>query len=256
MEDYNINPFSIGGNNYLISGAASGIGRATSILLSKLGANLILADIDSHGLDETKSNCKKTDLVLVLDLTKPSLIKNAVADKVSGFGKLNGFVHLAGIPYISPLKSISEEKCTEVYTVNTYSAIELAKVFSNKNIFSGQKGSIVFISSIYGLVGSAANVGYAMSKAALHGITKSLAIELAPKKIRVNCIAPGFVNTKMGTGIKSMFDEAHSNTLEKLHPLGLGDADDVASVIVFLLSEAAKWITGTVLSVDGGFTAQ
>src|SRR4051812_43488559 len=129
MVGNNINPFSIQGNNYLLTGAASGIGRAASILLSKLGANLILIDVNSDGLKETKSGCKESDQMLVLDLTKPSLIRDSVVARVSGFGKLNGLVHLAGIPYISPLKTISEEKCAEVYTVNTYSAIELAKVF-------------------------------------------------------------------------------------------------------------------------------
>jgi len=248
--------YSLEGNRYLITGAASGIGRATSILLSGMGANLIMVDINPKGLEETRSSCRNTDIILTLDLANPSLIKSAVTEIVTDWGKLNGIVHLAGKPYISPLKAISEEKCAEIYTVNTYSAIELAKVFANKSIYSGNKGSIVFISSIYALVGSSANVGYAMTKAALHGITKSLAIELAPKKIRVNCIAPGFVETKMGSGIKDMFGEMHSDLLEKLHPLGIGKATDIANSIAFLLSDAARWITGSILSVDGGFTAQ
>jgi NAD(P)-dependent dehydrogenase (short-subunit alcohol dehydrogenase family) len=251
-----LHQYSLEGNRYLITGAASGIGKATSILLSKMGANLILLDIDLKGLEETRTLCRSTDKVLSLDLKKPSSIKNTVSVIIGEWGKLNGLVHLAGKPYISPLKAISEGKCAEIYTVNTYSAIELAKVFANKTIYAGNKGSIIFVSSIYALVGSSANVGYAMSKAALHGITKSLAIELAPKKIRVNCIAPGFVETKMGSGINNMFGETHSEILKKLHPLGVGEAEDIANSIAFLLSDAAKWITGSILSVDGGFTAQ
>jgi NAD(P)-dependent dehydrogenase (short-subunit alcohol dehydrogenase family) len=250
------NPFSISGNNYLITGAASGIGKATSILLSKMDANLILVDINSEGLYETKSKCKSTDKILALDLSKPSLIKSAVINSVNEFGKLHGFIHLAGRPYISPLKTISEEKCAEVYTLNTYAAIELAKNFTNRNVFVGEKGSIVFVSSVYALVGSSANVGYAMSKAALHGITKSLAIELAPKNIRVNCIAPGFVKTKMMDDTGKLFSDDRNEVLENLHPLGLGDADDVGYACAFLLSDASKWITGSILNVDGGFTAK
>jgi NAD(P)-dependent dehydrogenase (short-subunit alcohol dehydrogenase family) len=252
----NLPQYSLSGYRYLVTGAASGIGKATSILLSKMGANLILVDINQKGLEDTLSLCRHSDKVLSIDLAKPSQIKSAISGIVGEWGRLNGIVHIAGRPYIAPLKAISEEKCAEIYNVNTYSAIELAKVFTNKAIYSGDKGSIVFISSIYALVGSSANVGYAMSKAALHGITKSLAIELAPKKIRVNCIAPGFVKTKMESGIKSMFGEMHSELLEKLHPLGIGEAEDIANAIAFLLSDAAKWITGSILSVDGGFTAQ
>ncbi len=251
-----LHPFSLGGNAYLVTGAASGIGRATSILLSAMGARLVLCDINVGGLEETKSQCSRSVTLLPLDLTRSSLIKDAMLEAVAGAGKLNGFVHAAGRPYISPLKSISEEKCTEVYALNTYAALELAKAFTNRNIYAGERGSIVLVSSVYALVGSAANVGYAMSKAALTGITKSLSIELAPKKIRVNCVAPGFIRTAMMDKAGALFNDEHSQLLEKMHPLGLGEAQDVAGAIAFLLSDASRWITGTILPVDGGFTAQ
>jgi NAD(P)-dependent dehydrogenase (short-subunit alcohol dehydrogenase family) len=252
----NLNPFDLTGNRYLITGAASGIGRATSILLSKMGAKLLLVDINLVGLHETQSYCSAEDKVLGLDLSKPSFFKDAISEVISDFGKLNGFVHLAGKSYISPLKSVSEEKCAEIYFLNTYAAIELAKIFSNRNVYVGEKGSIVLISSVYGLVGSSANVGYAMSKAALHGVTKSLAIELASKMIRVNCIAPGFIKTRMTVEANSRFNSDHDRILEELHPLGLGEPEDIAHGISFLLSDAARWITGTILSIDGGFTAK
>lgn len=254
--DSNFNPFSVNNNNYLITGAASGIGRATSILLSKMNANLILVDINLEGLQETKAQCKVSDKILTLDLTKSSSIKDAVIETVNDFGKLNGFIHLAGIPYISPLKSISENKILEVLQVNTLAGLELAKVFSNKKISGDGGKSIIFISSVYALVGSVANVGYAMSKAALHGITKSLAVELAPKNIRVNCIAPGFVKTNMMQDTDKLFAENRDELLQSLHPLGLGEADDVGYACAFLLSDASKWITGSIISVDGGFTAK
>lgn len=254
--EYSYNPFTLKEKNYLITGAASGIGRATSIVLSKLGANLILADKNLDGMHETQSCCKPTDKILVLDLTKASLIKEEVTKAVTEFGRLHGFVHLAGKPYISPLKTISEEKCAEIYSLNTYAAIELAKIFTNRNIYAGEKGSIVLVSSVYGVVGSAANVGYAMSKSALHGITKSLSIELASKGIRVNCVAPGFIKTNLLPNAKDLFGADHDELLIKLHPLGLGEPEDVAYSIAYLLSDAAKWVTGAILNIDGGFTAQ
>ena len=250
------NPFSLEGKNFLVTGASSGVGRESSIILSKLGANLILVDINLEGLLKTQIDCKSSAKVLVLDLTNSGSIKEKVLSVLPEFGKLHGFVHVAGKPYISPLKTISEEKCAEVYALNTYSGIELAKVFTNKNVYAGEKGSIVFISSVYAIVGSAANVGYAMSKSALHGITKALSIELAPKGIRVNCVAPGFVRTNMMNNTKGVFEDNHIELLNKLHPLGLGEPADIAFSIAYLLSDAAKWVTGTILNVDGGFTAQ
>jgi len=254
--ELNYNPFTLEGKKFLVTGAASGMGRATSLVLSRLGANLILADINSDGLCETLSQCRSTDKILCFDLSKSSLIKDEIMKAMAGTGKLNGFVHFAGKPYVSPLKTISEEKCAEIYSLNTYAAIELAKVFTNRNVYTGDKGSIVLISSVYGLVGSSANVGYAMSKAALHGITKALSIELASKGIRVNCVAPGFVKTNLLPNQSELFGTGHDELINKLHPLGLGEPDDVAFSVAYLLSDAAKWVTGAILNVDGGFTAQ
>jgi NAD(P)-dependent dehydrogenase (short-subunit alcohol dehydrogenase family) len=250
------NPFSLEGKNILITGAASGIGKVTSIVLSKLGANLILLDINLDGLKETLGLCKITDKILAFDLTKTKYLNEELSNIVVSFGKLHGFVHLAGKPYISPLKTISEEKCMELYALNTYSALVLAKIFIGRNIYSGEKGSIVLVSSVYGFVGSAANVGYSMTKSALHGITKSLSIELAGKGIRVNCVAPGFVKTNMMDSIDGAFSDDHAKLLNQMHPLGLGDPEDVAYSIAYLLSDAAKWVTGSILNIDGGFTAQ
>jgi NAD(P)-dependent dehydrogenase (short-subunit alcohol dehydrogenase family) len=251
------NPIALTGKRFLISGAASGLGRATSVLLNKLGAELILLDINEIGLNETKELCGDSAVHLVaMNLQNSEEIKPAIISATEKWGKVNGFVHLAGKPYISPLKSTNYNTFTEIFNLNTYSSIELAKVFINRNVYAGDNGSIVLISSVYGLVGSSANVGYAMSKAALHGVTKSLSIELASKNIRVNCVAPGFVKTKMLDTVSGLFNQDYYDTLNNLHPLGLGEAEDVANAIAFLLSDMSKWITGTVMSVDGGFTAQ
>lgn len=250
------NPFNLDGKNFLITGAASGIGKATSIVLSKLGARLILVDINEDGLQQTKLECSNDVSLLIVDLANINTIKDKVLSAIPEFGKLHGFVHLAGKPYIAPLKSVSIEKCNDIFSINTLSAIELSKVFTSRNVYVGEKGSIVFVSSVYGVVGSAANVAYAMSKSALHGITKALAIELSSKKIRVNCIAPGFVKTNMLDTSSTMFDINYAETLKKLHPLGVGEPEDIAYSIAYLLSDAAKWVTGSIMNIDGGFTAQ
>jgi NAD(P)-dependent dehydrogenase (short-subunit alcohol dehydrogenase family) len=251
------NPLTLNGKKFLVTGASSGLGRATSVILSKLGAELILWDIEGRGLMTTKEMCGESKIITVIsDLQNISEIKTNLFESVEKLGKLNGLVHLAGIPCISPLKNIKHKNINDVFNLNTYSALELSKNFATKNVYDGNSGSIVFISSIYGLVGSVANVGYAMSKSALHGITKSLAIELAPKKIRVNCIAPGFVKTSMLDSISTLFDQEYFEKINKLHPLGLGEAEDVANLIAFLFSDMSKWITGSIINIDGGYTAQ
>jgi len=256
MGETGFNPLRLSGKKFFISGAASGIGRATCILLSKLGADLIMADINQEGLGETAKLCKSTDLTVMMDFSQSGVIKEHLSKLVPLFGKLNGCVHIAGRPYISPLKSINEKTTLEVFQINTMTALELSKTFANRTISADEGGSIVFISSVYALVGSAANVGYSMSKSALHGITKALSVELAPRHIRVNCIAPGFIKTKMGDNISHFFAEGHDDKISEMHPLGMGEPEDVANSIAFLLSDMSKWITGSIMNVDGGFTAK
>ena len=246
----------LGGRAFLITGAASGIGRSTAVLLSKAGARLLLVDIDEERLLQAAADCESEVDTLVLDLTDAESIAPAIKGKVRSFGKLNGFVHSAGIPYIAPLNAINANRTDLTYKLNTYAAIELAKVCSGRSVYSGDHGAFVLISSVYGLVGSAANVGYAMSKGAIISITKSLAMELVRKGIRVNCVAPGFIKTPMARSVDWMMDDDYHQRLESLHPMGMGEPKDIANAILFLLSDMSKWITGAVLNVDGGFTAQ
>lgn len=240
----------------MVTGAASGIGRATALLLSEMGAKVLLTDINEGNLLKVQHECQGETDILILDLTDADAIKTAVKEKVASFGKLNGFVHCAGLPYIAPLKVVNPEKVEKLYKLNTYAAIELAKVCSSKQVYAGEAGSFVLVSSVYGLVGSAANVGYAMSKGAIVAITKSLAMELVGNGIRVNCVAPGFIKTPMAKKVDGMMDESYDERLNALHPMGLGEPVDIANAILFLFSDMSKWMTGAVMNVDGGFTAQ
>lgn len=242
---------------FLITGAASGIGKATTQILANLGAELILVDYNEEGLHQFIKQQSSDKLhPLVLDLSEPEQIRPAIENAVKKYGKLNGMAHIAGIPYITPLKAIQREKADKLYRVNQYAAVELIKTFASNKIHSNDGGSAVLISSVYVVVGSAANVAYAMTKAAIIGITKALSIELAPKRIRVNCIAPGFIKTKMMEENSFRFDDEYMQRLNNLHPLGLGEAEDIANGVVFLLSDMSKWMTGAVMNIDGGFTAQ
>ncbi len=256
-----INPMSLQGKAIVITGAASGIGRETAVLAHSLGADLLLLDIDENGLNSVKEELGSdggTVIVKKLDLSDFESIKTVYSEAKKESGRsFTGLVHCAGIPSILPLRALSNSEYEKVMSINTQAGLNLAKVFSSKQGHdTEQQGSIVFISSVYGVVGSAANVAYATSKAAIIGMTKSLAIELASKNIRVNCVAPGFIMTNMSKGVNSLFDPDYADRIEKLHPLGWGEAIDIANAIVFLLSDASKWTTGAVFNVDGGFTAQ
>jgi NAD(P)-dependent dehydrogenase (short-subunit alcohol dehydrogenase family) len=221
-----------------------------------LGARLLLIDINQNNLKETYAMCGSKDATICVDLTDTQQLKTSILSDIEVNGKLNGISHCAGLPYIAPLKAISEETCYKIFKINTYAGIELAKLFANKKIYAGEFGSIVFISSVYGIVGSAANAGYAMTKGAIQSATKALAIELASKNIRVNCIAPGFVKTEMSELVNHNFDTDYDKYIESLHPLGWGSPDDIASGIAYLFSDMSKWVTGTIMCIDGGFTAQ
>jgi NAD(P)-dependent dehydrogenase (short-subunit alcohol dehydrogenase family) len=171
-------------------------------------------------------------------------------------GPLHGLVHAAGLPCTAPLRVLEPDVYRDVWTVNTEAALALVRMFQSRKVYAGDHGSIVLISSVMAIVGSPTIVGYSMSKAALIGMARSMALELAPKQIRVNCVAPGFVRTPMYSQVAGFWDAGQEARITALHPLGPGDPEDVANAIAFLLADASRWITGSVLTVDGGYTAQ
>ena len=253
-----INPMSLENKTIIITGAASGIGRETAQLCHKLGAKIVLLDMNESGLLELKNTLSENVVIRPIDLLELDTIKSVLMDAKNEIGTdYTGLVHCAGIPSVLPLRALSNEQYEKVMKINVETGLNLAKYFTTKQGHDvNQQGSVVFISSVYGVVGSSANVAYATSKAAIIGMTKALSIEFAPKNIRVNCVAPGFIKTNMADRVSTMFDTAYSEKIEVMHPLGWGEAIDIANTIAFLLSDASKWTTGAVFNIDGGFTAQ
>ena len=183
------------------------MGAPAQCCLSRLGAKVACADIDKSGLDATLGLLNEGGhCALVYDFRDLDGIADWLAETVRNFGTLHGFVHAAGIPAPWPLRSLSVELLKDVLSVNTEAALVLTKAFQGRKIYAGENGSVVFISSVMGSVGSSAASVYSMTKAALDGMARSLAIELAGRRIRVNCVAPAFVQTPMLERVGASWD--------------------------------------------------
>jgi len=251
------NPLDLRGRRFLVTGAASGIGLATALLLSRLGGQLVVIDSNPEGLARALSMFEGNGHVShCYDLRKLDEIPSLLMEVSASGGPLFGLVHAAGLSCIQPLRLLDPSSYHDVLRVNTEAALALARGFQHKKVADPAGGSIVFLASVMALVGSPGAVAYGMTKGAVTGLVKSLAVELATRGIRVNCVAPGFVKTPMFERVSSLWDAEQRVQVEAAHPLGLGEPEDVANSIVFLLADTGRWITGSVLVVDGGYTAR
>lgn len=249
--------FSLKNKTILITGASSGIGRSCSVECSKSGANLILVGRNQGELMKTVSllNPETKVEVIAEDITHTEHLEALIAEKVSILGKISGFIHCAGIEKTLPLKKHSPQLYHDIFEINVIAGFEIAKILSLKK-YKEETSSFVFISSVAGMVGEAGKAAYSASKGAVIAGARSLAMELSRSNIRVNSISPAMVNTPI---LERMFEdigEEASSEIIKKHPLGIGEPKDVANACIFLLSDAARWVTGTNLVIDGGYSAQ
>ncbi len=248
------NPFSLDNKTILITGASSGIGRSISILCSKMGAKVILIGRNESRLKETASYINEDNYIYyTFDLNNIENIKKLVSRIISENGMIDGLVNAAGIESTVPLKVLSVSHLEEIFKINVFAAVELTKHLTKKKNFESN-GSIVFLSSVMGSLGQKGKVAYCGSKAAIKNMVKPLSLELAQKKLRVNSISPGIVNTEMTQKLFDTLPIEGVNEIKKLHPLGFGEAEDIANLCVFLLSDGSRWITGTDITIDGGYS--
>ena len=250
-------PLDLRDRHYLITGAASGIGLATWRLVRRLGGRVAAVDADGDGLARATAELGgPPDQVRCFDLREVAGIPALMQDVATAGGPLSGVVHAAGLSCVQPARLLEPSKYRDVLVIHAEAALALARGFFHRKVSHPEGGSIVFLSSVMAWVGSPGAAAYGMSKAALTGLSKSLAVEFAPRKIRVNCVAPGFVRTPMFDRLSASWEEEQHARVAGEHPLGLGEAEDVANAVAFLLGDTGRWVTGSVLVVDGGYTAR
>lgn len=251
------NPFSLSGKTIVVSGASSGIGKQCAIDCSRMGAKVVLLARNEQRLKETQEQMAGDGhLSFCIDLTDFSLVEKAVKSIVAEVGPVDGVINCAGISTTIPLKLTSVKTMDDFFHTNVYSAIVLSKFFCKRGYVNKNGASIVFLSSIMGIVGEKAKSLYSMTKGALLSAARSLACEYAGRNIRFNCISPGVVITPINQNLPHISNPEQRNELEAKHLLGFGEATDVSNACIFLMSDASRWITGQNLIVDGGFTVR
>lgn len=245
------NIIDLKGKTIVITGAASGIGREVAIVTSRQGAHVILLDISQEGLNSTLSLLSgDKHSAITTNLANLNELQDIVSDIVSKYGAIWGLVHCAGISSRKPLNMLKKESFENLMNVNFFSFVELVKLATKKNNFAFG-GSIIAISSVSSIKGYKAKTEYCVSKAALDAAVRCFALELMNKKIRVNTIMPGVVDTPMALKAQKI-SQAIGNDTDEQQPLGNTRPQEVANLAAFLLSDATKTITGTSIRIDGG----
>lgn len=248
------NPYSLEGKTILVTGASSGIGKATAIECAKLGASVVITARNEERLSavlaELDTTLGQKHQMVIADIANEDGLNTLIA----ALPILDGVSSNAGIALgNSPIKFIGEEQMHSLMQTNTYSHVLLAKMLFKKKLI-GKNGSIVFTASIGGTVSHGpGNTLYGMSKNALLAFAKYAAIEFAPRGIRVNCVSPGMIETPL-INLDALTDEDKAIDADKYLLKRYGKPEEVARTTAFLLGDASSFITGTAIVVDGGYT--
>jgi NAD(P)-dependent dehydrogenase (short-subunit alcohol dehydrogenase family) len=238
----------------LITGGTSGIGKVTAIAFAQAGAKVILTGRrEKEGAEVVAAITKNggTAAFVRTDVAKESEVKKAVDFVLSTHGRLDVAFNNAGVEMLGPLDQVTEEQYRSTFDINVWGVLNSMKHEITAMLKTGG-GAIVNTSSIAGHIGLAQASIYVATKHAVEGLTKAAAVEFAKQGIRVNAVAPGTIDTEM----VARFPSEAQNWLKSQHPVGrFGASEDIAAAVLYLASDAAKFTTGTILAVDGGWSA-
>jgi len=235
----------------LITGAAQGIGKSIALLLAQNGANIVVSDINLERAEETAKEIESIGskaMAVKVDVANLKEVEQMVEAVLEKFGKIDILVNNAGITRDKLILRMTEEDWDAVLNVNLKGTFNCTKVVV-RHMAKQRSGKIVSIASVVGEMGNAGQANYSASKAGVIGLTKTIAREFAQRRINVNAIAPGYIETPM----TEILPEKVKEELKSLIPMErLGKPEDVAEAVLFLVSEESNYITGQVLNVNGG----
>ena len=245
----------------LVAGASRGIGRATARLLLREGYSVVASARNTETLEkELEKELEKTLIgssetrlkILPWDFTRIETLQEYSSNVVSLTGGLSGMVYAAGMQKTLPLTQSKFPLADEIFRVNTFAAFELIRLFAKKGAYAAEGASFVLLSSMAAHEGALGKALYGASKGALEGFIPAASAELAMKKIRLNGLVLGVVQTDMSMQFIEKMSAAQKEVLHAEYPLGLGEPEDAAAFIAYLLSEKGRWITGQTFTLDGG----
>lgn len=243
--------FDFSGENFVVTGASSGMGRQIAIELAEAGANVLAiargreALIDLQNMFQNKITIASIDVRNIIDM------EMAITNFTKEYGKISGAVHAAGISILTPLRGYDDNEAKKIMDISFWGGVNLVKVCSKVKV-SKNKSSFVLFSSVRAYRADKGSFAYSATKAAIKIAVQSFAKEIANRENRINTVSPGWVKTNLTLEQEDLHNLEEIN---KNHLLGIGKPSDVSGTVLFLLSDRANWITGTDIIVDGGYLA-